>query len=210
MCEFLQYGCPGKSHSETDLLPYYSQREELAPENGITLWGYRVGGQRPVEEGITCHTPWHRKHGSSSQNVLLVTETGWRTCAGHENLSGVARESKEAQQGPDAPMAISKQPLKANPQRLFDNRWPSSAYSKWIEAVIMRSTTAISTVRELHHWFARDRLPDAFVSDNGPHFVSKEFFTFLTENGIRMYRLLPTIHQAMVCHREPYKWLKLT
>ncbi|XP_013913299.1 PREDICTED: uncharacterized protein LOC106542174 [Thamnophis sirtalis] len=59
------------------------------------------------------------------------------------------------------------------------------AYSRWVELVIMTSTTAESTVRALRQLFATHGLPDVLVSDNGPQFTSTTFQEFLAEQGIR-------------------------
>ena len=64
-------------------------------------------------------------------------------------------------------------------------------HSKWIEATIMNSTTAAATVKEVRRRFARFSLPETIVSDNGPQFVAEEFFSFLTENGVRHVQTAP-------------------
>ena len=46
------------------------------------------------------------------------------------------------------------------------------AHSKWPEATVMTSTTAISVLREM---FARNGIPKQLVSDNSPQFCSEEF-----------------------------------
>ena len=60
------------------------------------------------------------------------------------------------------------------------------SYSKWIEAIDMRScTTSGATIKELRKMFARFGLPVSLVSDNGQQFVSEEMKTFLKANGIQ-------------------------
>ncbi|XP_013927119.1 PREDICTED: uncharacterized protein K02A2.6-like [Thamnophis sirtalis] len=59
------------------------------------------------------------------------------------------------------------------------------AYSRWVELVLMTSTTAESTVRALRRLFATHGLPDILVSDNGPQFTATTFQEFLAEQGIR-------------------------
>ncbi|XP_013931706.1 PREDICTED: uncharacterized protein K02A2.6-like [Thamnophis sirtalis] len=65
------------------------------------------------------------------------------------------------------------------------------AYSRWVELVLMRSTTAESTVRALRRLFATHGLPDTVVSDNGPQFTSTVFQSYLAAQGIRHVPVAP-------------------
>lgn len=57
-------------------------------------------------------------------------------------------------------------------------------HSKWIEVILMKTTTAGATIIKLKEIFARFGLPEKLVSDNGPPFSSVEFKDFLDKNGI--------------------------
>ena len=65
------------------------------------------------------------------------------------------------------------------------------AHSKWPEIVEMNSTTAQRTIVELRKMFAAHGLPQQFVSDNGPQFISEEFASFMKSNGIKHIRCAP-------------------
>ncbi|PIC27952.1 hypothetical protein B9Z55_020036 [Caenorhabditis nigoni] len=58
------------------------------------------------------------------------------------------------------------------------------AKSKWAEVKIVKSITAMSTVRTLKEIFSHNGFPETIVSDNGTQFVSKEFSTMCQESGI--------------------------
>ena len=58
------------------------------------------------------------------------------------------------------------------------------AYSKWLE-VLECKQMAESTITNLRQVFATHGLPEFIVSDDGPAFVSEQFSTFLSCNGIR-------------------------
>ncbi|XP_026536195.1 uncharacterized protein K02A2.6-like [Notechis scutatus] len=58
-------------------------------------------------------------------------------------------------------------------------------YSKWLEVILMQSTTSEVTIKALRHLFTTHGLPDVLVSDNGLQFNSKPFEAFLAELGIR-------------------------
>ena len=58
------------------------------------------------------------------------------------------------------------------------------AFTKWLEVEVLPSITVLSTIKSLQRIFATHGIPDKFVSDNGPAFVSKEFKQFMEGNGI--------------------------
>ena len=49
------------------------------------------------------------------------------------------------------------------------------AYSKWLEILLMPTTTLNKTIETLKSLFARYGLLEQIVSDNGPQFTSDEF-----------------------------------
>ena len=65
------------------------------------------------------------------------------------------------------------------------------AQSKWVEAILMTSTTSEKTIGVLRDLFARYGLLEQIISDNGPQFTSEEFETLTTSNGIRHIRSPP-------------------
>jgi len=58
------------------------------------------------------------------------------------------------------------------------------AHSKWIEAVIMTTTTASKTITELCKMVAAYGLPKQVISDNSPQFTLNDFDEFMKKNGI--------------------------
>ncbi|XP_064464403.1 uncharacterized protein K02A2.6-like isoform X2 [Ornithodoros turicata] len=65
------------------------------------------------------------------------------------------------------------------------------AHSKWPEVFIMGKTTTKHTIEKLHELFSRFGIPESFVTDNGPQFVSQEFKDFLKKMGIRHVTTTP-------------------
>ena len=65
------------------------------------------------------------------------------------------------------------------------------AYSKWVEAIPMGSTSAALTIVQLRKLFAQFGLPTTLVSDNDPQFTAQEFEDFCSSNGIRHVRVTP-------------------
>ena len=58
------------------------------------------------------------------------------------------------------------------------------AHSKWMEAMIVPSTSTSNTVSKLREMFATHGLPESLVSD-ASCFTSDKFKEFTTHNGIR-------------------------
>ena len=70
------------------------------------------------------------------------------------------------------------------------------AYSKWIEAHVVSSSTSEVTIEHLSQIFATHGLPKSIVSDNGSCFTSDDFSKFVKQNGIQHYTnssLLPSL-----------------
>ncbi|XP_032077736.1 uncharacterized protein K02A2.6-like [Thamnophis elegans] len=65
------------------------------------------------------------------------------------------------------------------------------AYSKWLEVVLMSSTTAEVVIKVLRRLFSKHGLPDILVSDNGPQFTAMQFEIFLAAQGIRHAMVVP-------------------
>ncbi|XP_060543487.1 zinc finger protein DPF3 isoform X1 [Pantherophis guttatus] len=65
------------------------------------------------------------------------------------------------------------------------------AFSKWLEVIVMPTTTTEATIRALHRLFTTHGLPDVLVSDNGPQLTSKTIEDFLAELGIRHALIAP-------------------
>ncbi len=59
------------------------------------------------------------------------------------------------------------------------------SHSKWIEAYPTNSATSSTVIHIAKTLFSQFGLPETLVTDNGPCFVSEEFETFLTNNGIK-------------------------
>ena len=59
------------------------------------------------------------------------------------------------------------------------------ATSKWLDVCIMSSITSSVTIEKLQSIFSVHGLPKVIVTDNGRSFVSDEFESFCSSNGIK-------------------------
>ncbi|XP_058453152.1 uncharacterized protein K02A2.6-like [Malaya genurostris] len=69
-------------------------------------------------------------------------------------------------------------------------------YSRFVEVIIMRETTAKLTIEALHETFCRYGIPESIKCDNGPQFVSESLQQFCKDYGIEMCRTTPYWPQA--------------
>ena len=70
-------------------------------------------------------------------------------------------------------------------------------FSSFFEIDQMYSTTSETVIKKLKGHFARYGIPDKFVSDNGPQFVSEEFGAFAQSYGFRHTCSSPHHHQSI-------------
>ena len=65
------------------------------------------------------------------------------------------------------------------------------AYTKWLDVVKMKVTTAVATCNKLRELFGRYGVPRVLVSDNGPQWVSEEYKSFCASNLIQPVLVTP-------------------
>ena len=59
------------------------------------------------------------------------------------------------------------------------------SHMKWVEAYPTDSATSSKVIELSRTLFAQFGIPEVVVTDNGPCFVSQEFETYLTKNGVK-------------------------
>lgn len=69
-------------------------------------------------------------------------------------------------------------------------------YSRWVEAVVLKSTTSDVIVRWMRNIFSIHGIPMSIKSDNGPQFISETYVAFLQEYGIKAKHVTPYWPQA--------------
>ena len=65
------------------------------------------------------------------------------------------------------------------------------AYSKWLEAFPLKSTSPSATIVKLRALFASHGIFDSVASDNNSPFTSAEMKNFVVANGVKQIMLLP-------------------
>ena len=72
------------------------------------------------------------------------------------------------------------------------------AHSKWVEAMVVSSTSSTAVITELRTLFARFGIPEMIVFDNGTGFTSQEFKDFVKANGIHVCKT------CSICSVSPF------
>ena len=180
---------------EPVLKPFSNRQQELTVEAGCILWGIRVIVPEKLRAAILEEL--HTSHpGIVHMKSLARLHVWW---------PGIDKQIEETVRACTSCQSIRNRP---QPVPLHPWAWPTQvwqrihidfagpfqdqiflvivdAHSKWVEVILMSSTTSQSTILELRKLFAAYGLPEHVISDNGPQFVSTEFENFLEMNGIR-------------------------
>ncbi|XP_043242963.1 uncharacterized protein K02A2.6-like [Amphibalanus amphitrite] len=185
---------------DPDLAPFKNRREELTTEADCLLWGGRV--VIPSNLRDTVKRELHEGHFGCTRMKQLARRFVW--------WPGLDAELEALARGCQACVSKRAEPPQAtrHPWEPTDGPWQRvhsdfagpmlghsflimvDSYTKWIEAVPMK-TTAARTVAVMRDIFARLGLPVQLVTDNGPQFASQEFAAFVRSNGIRHTRVAP-------------------
>ena len=186
---------------EEELQPYHRCREELSVQDGVVLRGSRVvipeSGRRQVLDVL------HQGHPGTSRMKSLARSVVWWPGI-DADLEREVRECPECQlhskSPPSAPVHAWEWPSRPWVRIHVDYAGPFlgkhflvlvDAYSKWLEVMVVPSTSSQCTIDALRSVFATHGLPEILVSDNGTAFTSEEFRGFLKLNGIRQVTISP-------------------
>ncbi|XP_032091769.1 uncharacterized protein K02A2.6-like, partial [Thamnophis elegans] len=184
---------------------FKNRQAELSIHSGCLLWGDRVVIPTVLQQQILQRL--HESHPGVSRMKALARSFVWWPGLDADIEAWVAKCETCQQSRPSPPSSPSREwEMPRGPwSRLhIDFAGPFhgqvflivvDAYSRWVEVLLMHSTTSDSTVRALRRLFATHGLPDTVVSDNGPQFTATTFQTFLAELGIR-HALVAPYHPA--------------
>ena len=200
--EYLRSGWPSKNALDDQFLSFYSKRDELSVEDDIVLYGPRVvvPNDKVLRQKILAEL--HATHPGIVKMKLLARSYVWWPQIDSE-LEQEVRTCSQCQENQRNPVKVPIHPWEfpENPWERVHLDFASidgvevliavDAYSKWIEAVVMKSTTAQATIKVVRQMFARYGLPETIVTDNGPQFTCSEFFDFLVKNGVRFVQTPP-------------------
>ena len=192
-------------NSDEQLAPYQKKKDELSLLDGCILRGNRVvvpaAGRARVLDLL------HDGHPGIVKMKSIARQVVWWPGIDADLTSKVQQcEACQVNQKSPAvaPLHCWEWPKKPWSRIHVDHAGPFQgktilvvidAHSKWIEAVIVPSTSSAATIKVLRNLFATHGIPELLFSDNGTSFTSEEFSDFVLRNGIR-HRTSSPYHPA--------------
>ena len=190
-----RYLLTGWPESDITTTQYHKVRDELSIHDGCVMRGARIIVPKPGR--ATMLKLLHSSHSGVVKMKALARSYIWwpgidlqmeqlsQQCAQCEE------NARQPTRAPLRPWLFPQEPWKrvhldyAGP---IENRMilvAVDAYSKWISAMVVRSSTSEVTIEQLRMLFAEHGLPETIVTDNGTCFTSAEFTQFMRQNGIQ-------------------------
>lgn len=200
--EALQEGI--RENMPKEFKPYV---DELCSVDGVLLRGNRLVIPTQLQERIV--TLAHEAHpGMAAMKRRLRQKVWWPQM--DKQVESFVKRCKECTivscLGAPEPLKRTRMPEKPWKDIAVDFMGPLPSghslfvivdyFSRFTEAVVMRTITARRTIEALHETFSRFGVPESIRSDNGPQFISEEFKTYCEEYGITLLRTTPYWPQA--------------
>ena len=191
-------GWPGSTDPDC---PYNKRKEEISVEDGCLLWGTRVIVPPQLRSKVVDEI--HEGHPGISRMKSFARSYVWWPGL-DKDLENKVRQCLLCQRNqknpPKVPFQTWEWPEQPWTRLHVDHAGPVEgkllfiivdAHSKWIDAHIVPSTSAIGAISKLRSSFATHGVSKTIVSDNGTAFTSNEFSEFLQRNGIEHVRSAP-------------------
>ena len=180
----IRHGWPENIDGDIDLKPYVRHKLEVSVLDNCILFGSRVvvspHCRKTVLDEHQCHP------GVSRVKALARPYVWWPKM--DTDIESKVRECHVCQSNRNspAPAPLHSWEYPTNPwSRIHvDHAGPvlghtllivMDAYSKWIDAMPVNSTSSAETIEKLRHLFSNFGVLDKVVSDNGTSFSSREF-----------------------------------
>ncbi|XP_060547527.1 uncharacterized protein K02A2.6-like [Pantherophis guttatus] len=188
-----------------DYQGFVNKRNELFTQGGCLLWGDRV--VVPTKLRMRVLELLHEGHPGIVRMKSLARSYVWWPNMDQviSEWVGKCRPCQESRPDPPvAPIREWEKPKGPWGRIHIDFAGPFhgqtflivvDAFSKWLEIILMPSTTAEAVIKALRKLFATHGLPDTLVSDNGPQFTATLFEGYLAGLGIR-HALSAPFHPA--------------
>ena len=189
---FVQMGWP--SQFPSNLKPYYNIQAQLSVQSGCLMVGSKVVVPQELRPKVLKLL--HMGHvGMTKTSMLARNYFFWPRM--HVDVKLMVAECKACQVHANAPKRAPLHPMEppckpwerinidfAGPFKGRNYLLVVDVYSRWIEVIDMKSTTAVATVHALRALFFKYGIPLSLVSDNGAQFTSAEFRKFMRDNRV--------------------------
>lgn len=214
---YVMFGWPEKC--KDDEKPFYVRRSELYIDYGCILYKYRLVIPLTLQKRVLYEI--HTGHlGIVKMKSIARNYVYWPAL--DKDIEGMGQNCDACRQVQDAPPKTTLHPweyptgpwkrLHADFAQLYGKYYiiVVDAYSKWLEAEVIRTTSAYETIKFFKNLFAKFGLPEQLVTDNGPPFQSAEFREFCDKNIIRHSTSSPYRPQGNGAAENAVKMIKKT
>lgn len=198
---FINNYWPDKDKIPQELHSFYEKKNELSFEEHILLWKGRIC--IPISLRAEVLKMLHDGHpGINAMQSMAKLHVFWPNI--NEDICNFSKSCTSCQESRQNEQNVPLFPWSAPPEpwsRIHvdfagpfeDSMWLIiiDAYTRWIEVLKMKSTTATETVSKLTETFSRFGIPKIIVSDNGPQLTSTIFADFCNSNGITHVKVTP-------------------
>ena len=195
---------PEKHAVKGDLKPYWQLREELSLYNDLLLFRDRIVVPKDLRRQTIEKI--HQGHQGITRCRLRVRSSVWWPGISKEVDSYVKQCPHCEKSVPQAREPLITTPLPAFPWErigvdLFELHKSSylivvDYFSRYPEAIKLKSTTSKSEIEVLKSIFSRHGVPVVLVSDNGPQFASGEMQAFAKSYSFSHVTSSPHYHQS--------------
>ena len=198
--EFCQSGWPEKNSLSPEVKPYFPVSAELTVENGLLLRGSRIVIPPPLRKTLLDRI--HSSHQGITKCREMARQSIWWPGISKEleELIRNCQDCLKAQR--QRPQPLTPTPLPSLPwQRVGSDLfgWKGAIYlivvdyySRFIEIAKLGRMTTTDVVTHLKSMFARHGIPETFISDNGPQYMSRDFETLLQSMNSDTLQVVPT------------------
>ncbi|KAG7294716.1 hypothetical protein JYU34_022785 [Plutella xylostella] len=213
---YVLFGWPSNTTCEEEK-PYFARKHEITIDLGCLIYKYRIVIPGTLHKKILEEI--HEGHlGINKMKNLSRNYVYWSTL--DRDIEDICKMCSACRAVRDAPPRAPLHPWEfpLNPwQRVHADFGECGgkkyliivdAHSKWIEAIMMRSTDSRSTIATFRSVFASQGLPSQLVTDNGPPFFSLEFKEFCEKNCIQHVTSAPYRPQGNGAAENAVKTIK--
>ena len=186
LIDYCKHGWPSKWDIPLELKPYWQARGHLTLHNNLLLYGPRIVIPKLLQREVLSKL--HEGHQGIQKCRLRANISVW--------WPGITKHIKDMVERCPTCVRVStprREPLL--PSYLPDYPWQKIGtdlfflnganylvavdyFSRYIEAIKLKTTTARSIIEGLKSMFSRHGIPEKIISDNGPQYPSHEFAEF--------------------------------
>ena len=197
-------GWPDRFHLPGSLKPYWPERDELNIQQGLLMKGNRI--VIPVSMRLDVLDKLHDAHQGIAKCRERAKASVWWPGLSKQledlvNKCSTCIKERVNSPEPAIPSELPDRPWQKIAADLFEVKGQPyiliiDYFSRYVVVAKLSRTTSPDIVVHLKSMFARHRIPDQVLSDNGPQFSASSFAMFAEKYGFTHITTSPKYPQA--------------